>query len=190
MGEKAMSIKMLDPVQEPVDALHALAPRLASMAGKVLGLYNNSKLNSVRLLEMIADDLAQDSSFTIQLGRYNASDIMKPDEWGDVDACDAVILANGDCGACSSSGIANAIALEKRGIPTLLITTPPFVDAVATMARLSGMDAMGWAVVDHPIGSAEEDELRIKAREAARQFRALILEQKTPAAKRAPMKAA
>lgn len=185
-----MSIKMLDPVQEPVDTRHALAPRLGSLEGKVLGLYNNAKLNSVRLLEMIAEELAQDAAFTIQRGRYNASDLMKADEWGAVDACDAVILANGDCGACSSSGIANAIALEKRGIPALLITTPPFVDAVTTMARVSGMDAMVWAVVSHPIGSAEEDELREKAREAARLFREVIVTQQPSAAQAAPMQAA
>lgn len=170
-----MPIQMLDPVQEPAEARHPLAPRLDNLDGKVLGLYNNNKLNSVRLLEMIAEELAQDGAFTIQIGRYNASDRMKDDEWHDVEKCDAIILANGDCGACSSSGIANAIALEKRGVPSLLITTPPFVDAVTTMARLSGIEGMGWAVVSHPIGSALEDDLRIKAREAADQFRTVIM---------------
>lgn len=170
-----MPIQMLDPVQGPADVRHTLAPRLATLGGKVLGLYNNSKLNSVRLLELIAEDLAAEYRFTVKLGQYSASNLMQDDEWGDVDGCDAVILANGDCGACSSSGIANAIALEKRGIPALLITTPPFVDAVGTMARHNGMDEMGWAVVSHPIGSVKEDELRIRARDAARQFREVIL---------------
>jgi hypothetical protein len=180
-GRRSMSIKMLDPVQEPADVRHPLAPRLATLNGKVLGLYNNNKLNAERLLEMISEELAQDYTFVVELGQYNASDLMKDHEWGNVGACDAIILANGDCGACSSSGIANAIALEKRGIPTLLITTPPFVDAVRTMARLSGMQAMGWAVVSHPIGSAKEEELRIKAREAARQFREIIMAEQAAA---------
>jgi hypothetical protein len=100
---------------------------------------------------------------------------MGPDEWGDVDECDAVILANGDCGACSSSGIANAMDLEKRGVPCLLVSTPPFADAVTTMAKLGGMPDMKWSIIEHPLGSLGEDELRERARVAARQFREIIL---------------
>jgi hypothetical protein len=187
-----MPIQMLDPVQEPVDTRHGLAPRLATLNGKVLGLYNNNKLNSVRLLEMIAEELARDFAFSVRVGRYHSFKLMEGDEWSaaDVDACDAVILANGDCGACSSSGIANAVALEKRGVPALLISTPPFFDAVRTMAEVSGMAGIGWAVVDHPIGSLEEDELRERARVAARQFKEMILADETAASRAAATAAA
>lgn len=170
-----MTVKFLDPVQEPVDSDHSLSPRLGTLEGKILGLYNNDKLNSVRLLEMITDELAQEFSFSVKTGKYHAYKLMEPGEWGDVDECDAVILANGDCGACSSSGIANAMDLEKRGIPCLLVSTPPFTDAVTTMARLGGMPDMRWCVVEHPLGSLGEDELRKRARIAARQFREIIL---------------
>jgi len=170
-----MTVQFLDPVQEPVAALHAPAPRLASLEGKRLGLYNNDKLNSVRLLEMIAEDLAKDYTFEVQTGSYWAFKLMEPGEWADIDSCDAVILANGDCGACSSSGIANAMELEKRGIPCLLISTPPFLDAVTTMARLGGMPDIRWAVIGHTLGSLAEDELAGRARDAAQQFREIIL---------------
>ena len=170
-----MTVQFLDPVQEPVAALNAPAPRLATLHGKRLGLYNNDKLNSVRLLELIAEDLARDFAFDVQTGGYWAFKLMEPDDWEGVDDCDAVILANGDCGACSSSGIANAMELEKRGIPCLLISTPPFLDAVATMAKLGGMPDIAWAVIDHPLGSLKHDELQDRAREAARQFREIIL---------------
>ena len=172
-----MAVKMLDPVQEPTGDLHEPAPRLATLNGKVLGLYNNAKLNSVRLMELIAEDLSRDFSFTTRSGYYYAFRLTEDSEWGDVDKCDAVILANGDCGACSSSGIANAIHLEKRGIPTMLVATPPFVDAIRTMAGLNGMAAIRHAIVDHPIGSVEEAELRERARVAAQQFRQIILAQ-------------
>lgn len=170
-----MTIRMLDPVQEPVAEVHRPAPRLATLDGKVLGLYANLKLNAVRLMELIAEDLARDFQFTIKTGEYFAFRLMEEHEWGDVAACDAVILANGDCGACSSSGIANAIDLEKRGIPCFLVSTPPFADAVRTMASVSGMGGIKWGVVDHPIGSVGEAELRERARVAAAQFRAIIL---------------
>jgi hypothetical protein len=180
--ENAMPIAMLDPVQEPVDTRQRPAPRLSTLEGKTLGLYNNGKLNSVRLLELIANDLAQDFAFRIRTGTYHSYKLMKPGEWEDVEQCDAVILANGDCGACSSSGIANAVCLEKQGIPTLLISTKPFVDAVRTMAGLCGMPEVGWAVTEHPIGSLQEDELRERARASAAQFRAIILASEAAAA--------
>jgi butyrate kinase len=65
--------------------------------------------------------------------------------------------------------------LEKRGIPCLLISTTPFTDAVATMARLGGMPDIRWAIVDHPLGSLAEAELRARAVEAARQFREIMI---------------
>jgi hypothetical protein len=170
-----MPIRMLDPVQEPVDEVHGLAPRLTTLDGKVLGLWSNQKLNAVRLMELIAADLARDHAFTIKTGEYFAFRLMEAHEWGDVAACDAVILANGDCGACSSSGIANAIDLEKRGIPCFLVSTPPFLDAVKTMAAVSGISGIRWGVVEHPIGSVGEADLRARAKVAARQFREIIL---------------
>lgn len=170
-----MAVQMLDPVQEPVDVTHDLAPRLATLDGKVVGLYSNDKLNSARIMELIAEDLSRDYRFSTRKGHYFAFRLTEDHEWGDVDKCDAVILANGDCGACSSSGIANAIHLEKRGIPTMLVSTPPFVDAIRTMSRLNGMPDIRTAVIDHPIGSVEEAELRERASVAARQFREIIL---------------
>jgi hypothetical protein len=178
-----MSLELLDPVQDPIDTVYPLAPRLDTLDGKILGLYNNNKLNSVRLMEMIAEELGKDYSFNTKPGFYYAFRLMTDEEWGDVAECDAVILANGDCGACSSSGIANAVDLEKRGIPCLLISTPPFFDAVRTMSSVCGMSDIKWAVVEHPIGSMEEGPLRERALAAAEQFREIIL---ADAGKRAP----
>jgi hypothetical protein len=173
--EEAMRLEILDPVQEPVAAAFHPAPRLATLNGKVLGLYSNNKLNSVRLLEMIAEELAKDYDFATSPGTYPAFRLMGKNEWSGIAGCDAVILANGDCGACSSSGIANAIDVEKRGIPCLLVSTPPFFDAVGIMAQVCGMSDARWAIVEHPIGSIEEESLRERAMSAAQQFREIIL---------------
>jgi hypothetical protein len=170
---------VLDPVQQPIAqdpwAALPLAPRLTTLDGKILGLWNNDKLNAVKLLEFIRDELAQRWSFEVVRGVYAPGNLMPEDGWGEVDKCDAVILANGDCGACSTSGIVNAIELEKRGIPTLLVSTPPFFDAVKTSAALRGMPTIRWALIDHPVASLGDEELRARAVVAARQFPDLIL---------------
>lgn len=179
IGECVMTITVLDPVEVSLaeDAAAGLqpAPRLDTLNGKTLGLWSNEKLNATRLLEMIRSELERRWSFEVVRGVYDPGNLMPEDGWGEVDQCDAVILANGDCGACSTSGIVNAIELEKRGIPTLLVATPPFTEAVKTSAALRGMPAIRWAIVEHPVASLGEGELRERAVAAARQFPELIL---------------
>ena len=170
---------VLDPTQAPnADATAEglpLAPRLDTLEGKAVGLWSNQKLNASKLLEFIRQELARAYKFTVVHGTYDPGRLMEDHEWGDVSSCDAVILANGDCGACSTSGIANAIELEKRGIPAVLVSTTPFTDAVTTTTKMSGMPAIEWAIVDHPIGSLEEDPLRERAIAAVRQIPALMM---------------
>ena len=171
-----MSIVVLDPVQEAVITGHVLAPRLDTLAGKTLGLWNNAKLNAAKLLEFMRVELEKGLSFRVVRGVYNPGRIMTPEEWGDIDSCDAVLLANGDCGACSTSGIANAIELEKRGIPTVLVSTPPFLEAVKISAQLRGMPNILWAVVDHPIASLGDEELQKRAVAAVSQLHNLMFQ--------------
>ncbi|MCB2078214.1 MAG: hypothetical protein KDE55_11015 [Novosphingobium sp.] len=170
---------VLDPVQQPQidDAGLQLrpAPRLDTLDGKTLGLWNNQKLNAALLLEMISEELARDYDFAVVRGTYDPGNLMPEDGWGAIDRCDAVLLANGDCGACSTSGIVNAIELEKRGIPAMLVSTPPFTEAVRTSAMLRGMPDIRWALIDHPVASLTEEPLRERARVAARQFPGLML---------------
>ena len=176
-----MSMIVLDPTQESALASHGGTPRLETLNGKTLGLYNNAKINAARFAEMIGEELARDFSFEIVRGVYDPGRLMPADAWGEIDRCDAVVLVNGDCGACSTSGIANAIELEKRGIAAMLVVTPPFLQAVKTTAEMRGMPDIRWAIVDHPIARLDEMMLRERAVEAARQFPDIILQ---PAATR------
>jgi hypothetical protein len=181
--EDAMIV--LDPTQQPLaddTAASALspAPRLDSFEGKTIGLWCNRKLNAARFLDMVREELARDFAFDVVHGVYDPGRLMNDEEWGEADRCDAIILANGDCGACSTSGIANAIEFEKKGIPAILLSTTPFVQAVTTTARLAGMPTIEWVVVDHPIGSLPEDVLRERAREAVRQLPGLLLARAAP----------
>lgn len=174
-----MPITLLNPTQAPFAEDLAggtpPSPRLDTFEGKTIGLWNNAKLNAALLLEMIREELEKDYSFKVLRGVYDPGNLMPEDGWGEIGRCDAVIMANGDCGACSTSGIVNAIELEKRGIPAMLVTTPPFLDAVKTSASLRGMPAIRWAVIDHPVASLMEDDLRSRAIVAARQAPGVLL---------------
>jgi hypothetical protein len=174
-----MSLTLLDPTQAPEENPDAsgmqLSPRLDTLNGKTIGLWNNNKLNAESLLEMISNELSKHYHFDVVRGTYDPSKLMPEDSWGDIDRCDVVILANGDCGACSTSGIANAIQLEARGIPAVLVGTTPFNEAIKTIAVMTGMPAMRWAIVDHPLASLGREELLERALDAARQLPPLML---------------
>jgi len=52
----------------------------------------------------------------------------------------------------------------------MIIATIPFVDACKGMAKMGGMPDLEFAVVPHPIGSLNEEQLRERARSAVDQF--------------------
>jgi hypothetical protein len=92
-----MSYQLLDPVAEAIVPQGQLAPRLATLEGKRIGLWANLKINSVELLDQV--ELVLKERYAIagtQRGSYNAGRVMEPHEWGDIDGCDAVILTHGD----------------------------------------------------------------------------------------------
>ena len=58
----------------------------------------------------------------------------------------------------------------------MLVITPPFIDAVKATVEMRGMPSIQWALVDHPIARLDEETLRGRAVEAARQFHDIILQ--------------
>jgi hypothetical protein len=102
-------VVLFDPVQEPSGDTSGLSPRLATLNGKMIGLFNNGKLNSTKLLEYVAEVLQE----RFELGGIiRGPDVQRrrggrPDsqlrsgyQFGlsleGIRGCDAIILANGD----------------------------------------------------------------------------------------------
>lgn len=50
-----MAVRMLDPVVESPPVEHVAPDRLATLDGKVIGLFSNGKLNATAVLEMSAE---------------------------------------------------------------------------------------------------------------------------------------
>jgi len=64
--------------------------------------------------------------------------------------------------------------MERRGIPTAVVCTEPFVPTAKMMARLQGKADYPFAVIKHPIGSLTPGELRQRAEEALPQVVRLL----------------
>jgi hypothetical protein len=90
-------MKLVDPVVTSTVMTATLAPRLDRLEGKRIGLWNNAKLNARELLDQVEAELRSRHDIAgVVTGIYSPGRVMGTDEWGELDTCDAVILANGD----------------------------------------------------------------------------------------------
>lgn len=95
----AERLRVLDPTSEPVIEAGSRASRVDTLDGKVLGLFNNGKLNAPQLLEMVGEVLSGRYNLKgIVRGTYSSSQHHSWSEWQDKKAseCDVVILTHGD----------------------------------------------------------------------------------------------
>lgn len=71
----------------------------------------------------------------------------------------------------------DAIELEQHGVPAVCLITDPFRASAAGIAKARGHKGLRCAVVEHPLGYLNSDELRERAEHAASQAAAIALGQ-------------
>ncbi len=69
----------------------------------------------------------------------------------------------------------DSIIFERLGVPAVSIITGPFEPTAQAICDLNAMPEHRYAVVDHPITSLDEAELRQRAVVAAPQVEAALL---------------
>ena len=70
------------------------------------------------------------------------------------------------------------MTLERKGVPTVVICTEPFVTSADAMANLGGVPDYPYVVVPHPLGSRTMDQLRELAAEALPDVLSILLARK------------
>lgn len=69
----------------------------------------------------------------------------------------------------------DGIELETLGRPTAVIVTKEFVSECVTQRAALGMTGLEPVIVDHPLSSCTDEEVRHRARQAAEQIKRLLL---------------
>ena len=64
---------------------------------------------------------------------------------------------------------------ERLGIPALGVMTTRFVSAAELMARVLGMPGCPFAVIPHPVSSADDDALRAMAVRTVEEMRLILM---------------
>jgi hypothetical protein len=70
--------------------------------------------------------------------------------------------------------VLDAILLERRGVPAAAVCTRPFVPNGTTIAEAHGAAGYRFAVVDGPIGSADDAQLAAMADAVVSEVKALL----------------
>jgi hypothetical protein len=160
---------------EPVRA--TLAPRPEQLSHLRLGVLENGKPNSDRLLRALVDALVPLTGVELLTWeRKPAIGRLAPREMIDrlCAESDLVITGVGDCAGCCSCSIADAVELEQRGIPTAAICTSEFVTAASLAAAAAGARGYEVAVIAHPLGLCTEAELVDRADSIINRVRKLL----------------
>lgn len=163
-----MRLRLVSPLGANERDRPARARGAVVLRDAVVGLLANSKANSGELLELVADELRR------RHGIATVVPVMKPHPSVPADdaslarlaRCDVVLTAIGDCGSCSTCTMHDGLALERRGVPTVVMLTDPFTPAGRAIAALDGDPDYEFLVLPHPTAGLHDDALRAVAARA------------------------
>jgi hypothetical protein len=143
-----------------------LAPRPDDLRGARVGLLVNTKKNADIFLDEVGRLLVDQHGAVSVLARTKLAFAQPASEEllkEFAAQCDVVITGVGDCGSCSASAIADAVALEGRGLPAAVICSDAFRGSADAMAALRGAAGYRYAVTPHPVAILAADQVRERA---------------------------
>lgn len=146
-------VKVLDPEGALGATPSTLAPPLHALAGRRLGVLDNGKPNAGLLLTTIAARLAARAGAEVALvvEKGTAATPVEPEVLEQLVEMDAVLTGSADCGSCTSWSISDAVELEARGVPTVVLATESFADLARRIASTHGTPVR-LTVVEAPLG--------------------------------------
>jgi hypothetical protein len=151
-----MALDLLEPTVAHRPPGLAPAPRLPDMRGKRLGFVDNSKCNADlfvrRLCKQFGDRFAVVPGPIVR--KLAPKDRLSEIDMSRLAQCDAVILCFGDCGTSTSINVADAVEIERRGIPTVNVFSTAFAEAARKQAEGRGMRDLPLVKIPHPMHTA------------------------------------
>jgi hypothetical protein len=168
-----MSISVLVPTAEPGVAITPYANRIEPHAfAGVVGFAANSLPGSSDFLAALSSHILERipgaSAWFQNKGEtpQRSSDPLSEVELALMaDACDAIVLAYGHCGSCTSATVRDAVALARLGCPVIVMVIPHFAAEAAQVARAVGMPDVPLLVLPGPMTSRSAVE-RVAVAEA------------------------
>jgi hypothetical protein len=160
-----MALELLEPTVSDQAARISAARRLSDVRGKRLGFIDNSKCNADIFIQRLAGQLAD--RFAAVCGpvirKAAPKDRLTDKDLGDLAQCDAVVQCFGDCGTSTSISVADAVEIERRGIPTVTVFSAAFATAAGKQAAGRGMAELPLVRIPHPMHTAQRNVVTERA---------------------------
>jgi hypothetical protein len=166
---------LVDPRPRPATR-RTPAPRLTTIDGARVGFLHNHKPNAARLFEMIGELLRDRfGAQSFHLVPTNSLTMPAPREVVEpaVKASDVVVVGTGDSGSPSLLTVHDALQVEQFGVPAVPVCTNAFVAGASMVAAMRGAPDLRFAVIEHPLTTADEEGLRQRAVDALAQIVAI-----------------
>jgi hypothetical protein len=168
-------IELLDPRGTLRVTEQPLAPRSGKLARTRVGFLSNKKANATLLLQEIERLLRERfGDFEAVYGEKGAAVPVPPDFLAELESCSAVLTGMADCGSCTSWSLHDAVVLEGKGIPTVLLCTDEFAPLARAESVAKGMGGLPLAVIPHPLADNRPHEVRAKAERIADEIAAIL----------------
>jgi hypothetical protein len=154
---------MVDHNLEPVVTTeHPIVPSarpVSDLAGKRVAFVDNSKVNANIFLSRVSEMLVD--RFGIVAGpmirKAAPKDRLAEKDFDEIATCAAVVLCFGDCGTSTSMSVADAVEIERRGIPTVTVFSTAFAYAARIQAAGRGMPDLRLVKIPHPMHTASRE---------------------------------
>lgn len=146
--------EILNPFADEVEAKGTvLADRLSTVGDARIGLFSNTKKNADHFLREVGERLEADHAAEVSEVVYKDVATSAADEavYEELREYDAVLIAYGDCGSCSSWTMHDAFQLEEAGIPTVVFCTEEFTTLCQYEAENQGVPGLPIVEIEHPI---------------------------------------
>lgn len=168
-------------LDRPTDAPR-LAPAVVRSAALIIGVLSNGKPNADHVIDAVLDRLARAGTIG-RIERVTKADPSLPATAAELDVlvsrADVVLAAVGDCGSCSSCLVSDTVELERRGAPTAVLLTGPFVPVAGALASLRGYPPLRVVPIPHPVADLDSEGIAAFVEIAAAQVAALLFDART-----------
>ena len=161
-----MSVEYRLPVSAPLSSVRYNIGLESGFVPSRLGLLANGFPDAEKFLQKQADALAKfwpDATFRIAK-KANADQlnigIQEPLLSDLANDCDAIIIAWGHCGSCTSGVARDAIAFAEKGVPSVMLICDAFWDYSEWIGTALGMTNLAKVKLPFPIaGTGEQNQL-------------------------------
>src|SRR5580704_4060929 len=165
MESQAMAAQLLEPTVRDQSPAISAAQRLSDVRGKRLGFVDNSKCNADLFIQRLSTQLTD--RFAVVRGpvirKAAPKDRLTDADLANLAQCDAVVQCFGDCGTSTSISVADAVEIERRGIPTVTVFSTAFATAARKQAAGRGMADLPLARIPHPMHTARRNVVAERA---------------------------